>query len=108
MRFDDYSRATRSHTIAEPTANTQTVLAVASALLSASQPMIGRRGLTLVGVALSNLADQGAFQLVLPFNRARELDLVVDQVRERFGSGAITRGVLVGREPGLSVPLLPD
>jgi DNA polymerase-4 len=29
-------------------------------------------------------------------------------VRDRFGSKAITRAVLLGRDPGLSVPLLPD
>src|SRR5947209_6839341 len=62
MRFGDFSRATRSHTILEPTANTQTILAVAAALLAASQQTIRRRGLTLIGVALSNLTDQGAFQ----------------------------------------------
>ena len=47
-------------------------------------------------------------QLVLPLDRARELDAVVDRVRDRFGTAAITRGVLVGRDPGIWVPLLPD
>jgi DNA polymerase-4 len=32
----------------------------------------------------------------------------VDDVRERFGSSAITRAVLLGRDQGLTVPLLPD
>ena len=73
-------------------------------------PLIERRGCTLVGVALGNLADDAAVQLALPFERqrARALDLAVDGVRERFGVGAVTRGVLVGRGEGLSVPLLPD
>ena len=62
----------------------------------------------MVGIALANLADAGAVQLVLPFDRARDLDAVVDRVRDRFGSGAITRGVLLGRDPGVWVPLLPD
>ena len=108
MRFADYSRATRSHTMAEPTAQTQTILKTASDLLTMSLPMIDRRGLTLIGIALTNLADQGAIQLVLPFDRTRELDITLDRVRDRFGSAAITRGVLVGRDPGISVPLLPD
>ena len=77
-------------------------------MLRASRSLIDRRGLTLIGIALTNLADAGAVQLVLPFERARDLDLVVDRVRDRFGSGAITRGVLVGRDPGVWVPLLPD
>jgi DNA polymerase-4 len=108
MRFEDFSRATRSYTLREATDQTPTILHAATGLLRASRPMIERRGLTLVGIALANLADAGAVQLVLPFDRARDLDTVVDRVRDRFGSGAITRGVLVGRDPGVWVPLLPD
>jgi DNA polymerase-4 len=108
MRFEDFSRATRSHTLREATDQTPTILQAATGLLRASRPMIERRGLTLVGIALANLDDAGALQLVLPFDRARDLDTVVDRVRDRFGSGAITRGVLVGRDPGVWVPLLPD
>jgi DNA polymerase-4 len=64
--------------------------------------------LTLIGVAVTNLSDEGAVQLTLPFDRARRLDTTLDRIRERFGSGAITRAVLVGRDPGPWVPLLPD
>lgn len=108
LRFADFSRATRSYTMTEPTDQTQTILRTASGLLGTSRPMIERRGLTLLGVALTNLEDADAVQLVLPFNRARDLDAVVDRVRDRFGAAAITRGVLVGRDPGVWVPLLPD
>jgi DNA polymerase-4 len=108
LRFADYSRATRSQTLLEPTANTETILAAANGLLRASRGLIERRGLTLVGIALSNLTDETGYQLVLPFGRPRELDQAIDRVRDRFGSGAITRGVLVGRDPGIAVPLLPD
>jgi DNA polymerase IV len=71
-------------------------------------PMIERRGITLIGIALTNLADEGAVQLALPFARARDLDVTLDRVRDRFGSAAISRAVLVGRDPGLAVPMLPD
>jgi DNA polymerase-4 len=108
LRFADYSRATRSCTILEPTSQTHTILRTASGLLTMSMPIIERRGVTLIGIALANLSDQGAVQLSLPFNRARELDATLDMVRERFGSGSITRGALVGRDPGVTVPLLPD
>ncbi len=108
LRFDDFSRATRSHTIAEATARTATLLSVARALFATAQPLIRRRGLTLVGVALTNLCDANAIQLALPFDRTRELDRTLDELRERFGSGAISRGALVGRDPGPWVPLLPD
>jgi DNA polymerase IV len=108
MRFEDFSRATRSYTLREATDQTPAILHAATGLLRLSRPMIERRGLTLLGIALTNLSDAGAVQLVLPFDRARDLDTVVDRVRDRFGSSAITRGVLVGRDPGVWVPLLPD
>ncbi|HEX4280383.1 MAG TPA: DNA polymerase IV [Solirubrobacteraceae bacterium] len=108
MRFDDFSRATRSYTMPEATDQTPTILQTANGLLRASTPLIDRRGLTLIGIALTNLSDAGAVQLVLPFDRTRDLDAVVDRVRDRFGYSAITRGALVGRDPGIWVPLLPD
>jgi DNA polymerase-4 len=109
MRFDDFSRATRSRTLPYATAQTETILAAARRLLTTASPMIERRGLTLVGVALTNLEDGGGIQLSLPIGRgASALDVAVDELRERFGSTAITRAVLVGRDQGLTVPLLPD
>jgi DNA polymerase-4 len=108
LRFADYTRATRSYTMSDPTAHTATILTTALGLLSLSMPTIERRGLTLVGVALTNLTDQGAVQLSLPFDRTRELDATLDQIRDRFGSTAITRAILIGRDPGTWVPLLPD
>ena len=110
LRFADYSRATRSHTLPRPTAETQTVLAVARWLLEASLPTIERRGLTLVGVAVANLENDDALQLALPLDGrdGSALDRAIDDVRRRFGPTAVTRAVLLGRRPGLSVPLLPD
>jgi DNA polymerase IV len=110
LRFDDYARATRSHTLPQPTASTETILVTARALLAGALPTIERRGLTLVGVAVANLDDARAVQLRLPFEgRDQEaLDAVLDEVHERFGATAITRAVLVGRERGFAMPLLPD
>ena len=110
LRFGDFSRATRSHTLPEATAQTQTILATARGLLATAMPMIETRGITLLGVALGNLDDDGAIQLALPLDRARPsaLDAALDDIRDRFGSAAITRAVLVGRDQGLTVPLLPD
>jgi DNA polymerase-4 len=110
FRFDDFSRATRSYTLSEATAQTQTILATARGLLATAMPMIESQGITLVGVALGNLGDEGAIQLALPFERERAsaLDAALDDIRDRFGSGVITRAVLLGRDQGLSVPLLPD
>jgi DNA polymerase-4 len=110
LRFDDYSRATRSHTLPHATAQTDAILAAVRGLLAAAMPTIARRGLTLVGIAVGNLCDDRAVQLVLPFDRRNRaaLDAALDEVRERFGSGAVTRAVLLGRDQGLTVPMLPD
>jgi DNA polymerase-4 len=108
LRFDDFTRVTRSHTLPEATMHTGAILITARGLLSASMADIRRRGVTLVGLSLTNLEDARAVQLVLPFDRRRALDVALDEVRERYGSAAITRGVLLGRDQGLMVPMLPD
>jgi DNA polymerase IV len=110
LRFDDFSRATRSHTLPRPTSNTETVLATARGLLAASVPMIEQRGLTLVGLVVANLDDVNTLQLTLPFDAYSDgaLDAALDAVRERFGVDAVTRAVLLGRNQGFSMPLLPD
>jgi DNA polymerase-4 len=72
--------------------------------------MIELRGLTLVGVAVGNLEDARTVQLMLPFDRrsSEALDAALDEMRARYGATAITRAVLLGRDRGLSIPLLPD
>jgi DNA polymerase-4 len=110
MRFDDFSRATRSHTLAQPTAHTATVLTAVRALLRAARPLIQRQGLTLVGIAVSDLDNDDAVQLALPFggHSGEDLDAALDAVRGRFGSAAVTRAVLLGRDQGFTVPMVPD
>jgi DNA polymerase-4 len=110
LRFDDFTRATRSHTLPHATAHTQTILATARGLLAAAMPVVERRGLTLIGVAVANLENDGAVQLVLPFDAhgGDALDAAVDEVRRRFGTAALTRAVLLGRDLGHPVPMLPD
>ncbi len=110
LRFGDYSRATRSHTLPEATAHTTTVLAAARALLAAAVPLIETQGITLLGIALANLTDERPVQLMLPFDRhsGTALDTTLDHVRDRFGTTAVTRAVLLGRRTDLEVPLLPD
>jgi DNA polymerase IV len=110
LRFDDFTRATRSHTLPHPTAHTQTILRTARWLLAGAMPTIERRGLTLVGLAVANLDDDHAVQLPLPLDRHSgvALDAALDEVWDRFGSSAVTRAVLLGRSRPLSMPLLPD
>lgn len=111
VRFDDFGRITRSRTLPRATASTEVVLGAARALVAAAAPLIAERGLTLVGFAVSNIDRDGAAQLELPFGGDADpvaLDAAVDKVRQRFGNGSVTRGVLLGRDPGLEMPMLPD
>jgi DNA polymerase-4 len=110
LRFDDFTRATRSHTLLQATSSTETVLRTARELLGAAMPMLEERGVTLVGISVANLDDALPRQLALPLDRRSSirLDEAIDVVRERFGSKAIIRGVLVGRGEGIEMPLLPD
>jgi DNA polymerase-4 len=110
LRFDDFTKATRSHTLASATDDTATLLAALRRLLGDCQGLIAERGITLIGVALANLDDADAIQLELPF-QVRDLtglDAALDRVRDRYGSSSITRGALLGVNQGIAVPLLPD
>jgi DNA polymerase-4 len=112
LRFEDFARITRSHTLAAPTSHTETVLDVARSLLRDALPIIGERGCTLVGISVGNLCNDPPSQLVLPFDHhaLTSLDDAVDDLRERFGSSSVVRATLLRRDGGLSgsVPLLPD
>ena len=108
LRFGDFTRATRSHTLPEPTSTTSTVLAEMRALVATERSVIARRGVTLVGVTVANL-EAGSRQLELPFDRRSgdTLDHVLDEVRDRFGTTAVTRASLLGRGPRLATWLFP-
>lgn len=114
LRFDDFGRATRSHTMPRATASTDVILGAARALVVAAGPLIAERGLTLIGFAVCNIDRDGAQQLELPFadtvdvKDSLTIDMAIDRVRGRYGNAALTRGVLVGRDPGLEMPMLPD
>ncbi|NHN56874.1 DNA polymerase IV [Calidifontibacter sp. DB0510] len=110
VRFADFEAVTRSHTLPRPTTATETVVRVARELLLGLRPMIADRGITLLGLSIGGLDGSGAVQLPLPFGDEvpGALDGTLDEVRERFGSSAVRRGVLVGKTEGLSVPTLPD
>ena len=110
IRFGDMTAITRSHSLAQPTAHTHTVLEQARALLSAAMPMIADNGITRLGLSIANLDDDDAQQLTLPFDQqcGNELDTALDAVHKRFGVRAITRAVLLHRAEGLQMPMLPD
>jgi DNA polymerase-4 len=110
LRFEDFTRATRSHSLLRATWETAAVLVTARDLLESVTPLIRADGLTLIGISLTNLEDADALQLELPF-AARStggLDPALDGIREKFGGAAVQRAVLLGRDPGWTPPMLPD
>jgi DNA polymerase IV len=109
LRFADFTRATRSRSMLKATMQTRAILDTARWLLHENRPLIEQRGLTLVGVAVSNLDGDGAVQLELPFSTGDdELDVALDAVRDRFGGKAVTRAASIGQDLNPSVPILSD
>jgi DNA polymerase-4 len=110
LRFDDWTRVTRSRTLTRATADTEKLLVAARELVGSAFPLMRERGVTLVGFSIANLDDDDAVQLTLPFDGRSDgvLDAVLDDVKQKFGSDAVTRAVLLGRDPGVSMPMLPD
>src|SRR3954447_25144486 len=93
FRFADFSRATRSRTLAHPTAGTGTILAASRALLAAAAPLIRRRGITLLGITVANLSHEAQLELPLDPRMDPALDFAIDEIRKRFGNDAIRRGL---------------
>jgi DNA polymerase-4 len=111
LRFGDYTRATRSRTLARATAATRIVLETVRALMATAAPVIAERGVTLVGITVANLDPRAAgVQLELPLDGPSldPLDTVLDDVRQRFGPAAVTRATLLERGPRFQPWLFPD
>ncbi|WP_400999792.1 DNA polymerase IV [Agromyces sp. GXQ0307] len=110
LRYGDFTRATRSRTLRSATDRTAVLLGIARELLVGAHPEIAERGITLIGVSLSQLARADRLQPELPIDwgdRAR-LDTVLDAVHDRFGTASIERAAQLGRESGWTPPMLPE
>lgn len=110
LRYGDFAKATRSRTLRFPTDRTSVLLTVARALLTDAAPLIEARGITLIGVSLSQLGRSDSIQPELPLDweEGARLDTVLDAVRDRFGAASVARAAQLGRDPGWSTPLLPE
>ena len=110
LRFGDFEKATRSHTLRFPTDRTSMLLSVARGLLAAAQPELVQRGITLIGISLAQLGRVDAIQPELPidWDDGARLDTVLDAVRDRFGAASVGRATQLGRDPGWSSPVLPE
>ena len=109
LRFGDFTTATRSHTLPQASDSTALIHRTAKHLLDQAWPLAEERGLTRVGISVTNLCRADAVQLALNFDGAAppELDATIDQIRDRFGTQSIGRATLVNRDLR-TVPLLPD
>jgi DNA polymerase-4 len=127
LRFDDFTRVTRSHTLRAATTQTAPIQDAARELLREAMPMILDRGITLIGLSLANLSGEDREQLELPLDAREEprsalagagsgdpgrdpgaLDRTLDAVRARFGAASVNRATQLGRDPGITVPVLPE
>ena len=89
LRFDDFTRATRSLTMPRATDQSETILDAARTLLAAARPLIEERGITLVGISLTNLENADPLQLTLDEDwRPHALDEALDRVKDAYGSDA--------------------
>jgi len=95
IKFSDFSAITKSHTVAEATDSSKTILESAAKLLF-DQPL--RAKVRLIGVAVSNLeksaedAQLGLFEEEHNKVKERNVDQAMDKIREKFGTKVITRG----------------
>jgi DNA polymerase-4 len=110
LRYGDFTKATRSRTFRFATDRTSLLLDVARGLLAAALPEIAERGITLIGVSLSQLgrADSVPPELPIDWDDGARLDTVLDAVRDRYGATSVARATQLGRDPGWSTPVLPE
>jgi DNA polymerase-4 len=110
LRYGDFAKATRSRTLRIPSDRTGLLLNVARGLLAAAEPVIAQRGITLIGVSLSQLGSAAGAPPELPidWDDGARLDTVLDAVRDRFGATSVARAAQLGRDPGWSTPVLPE
>ncbi|MFS0894188.1 DNA polymerase IV [Microbacterium sp. 179-I 3D3 NHS] len=110
LRFGDFAKATRSRSLTAPTDRTAILLTMARTLLAAARPEIADRGITLIGLSLSQLDRADGVQPELPIDWGDEerIDTVLDAVRDRFGTTSVARAAQLGHAPGWSAPLLPE
>lgn len=110
LRFGDFSKATRSRSLRAPTDRTAVLLTLARTLLAAAQSEITDRGITLIGISLSQLdrADRVQPELPIDWGDEARLDTVLDTLRDRYGSTSVSRAAQLGRDPGWSSPTLPE
>jgi DNA polymerase-4 len=100
VRTGDFRTVTRSHTLAQATDLTETLVGAARELFKRRIRLEGR-GVRLLGVGAGNLVPRGEQQEDLfpeeATVRARRLARATDAIRTRYGDSAVTRARLSAR-----------
>jgi len=95
IRFADFHTITRSRKLAEPTASTDSLWEVAADLLAVCLRR-DRNPVRLLGMGVSQIDCTSQTQRLLfgeaEHRRNDEIDRMSDQIRSRFGHGALRRG----------------
>lgn len=95
IRFADFTTITRAQTLSEPSHGTRELWRVANDLLRRNLPA-PKRGIRLLGMGVSGLHAGPPPQQRLFEDEARirysRMDDIADEIRRRFGPGALRRG----------------
>lgn len=111
MRFGDLASVTRGVTLRAPVATTPAIASIAEYLADQGAREAGERDINLLGISTSHLVVSPHLQLELPFaelfgadlihagsgqeRERHELDVAMDELRERFGKDAVGRASLL-------------
>jgi DNA polymerase IV len=96
LRHDDFRTVTRRHTFEIATDLDAELYGAARDLFRAAfeEVRVRNRGVRLIGIAATNLAEAAEADLFEPASRRRlrDLSVAVDQLREKYGFAAVTPG----------------
>ena len=97
LRYEGFETLTRQTSLAQPTTDAPTILAVANRLLDkALEP---GRGVRLIGITGISLVNAQQLTLFEDGERVQRLAEATDAVRDKFGDTAITRARLLREAP---------
>src|SRR5690606_34656665 len=101
LKRHDFRLATRQRTLAEPSDVAEDLFRAAVSLLPSFGPL---QPVRLVGLAAFDLvlAEQSAQQALLGGrSKARDLEVAMDRIAERFGRGVLSRASDLIRDQGI-------
>lgn len=99
VKYSDFTQVTRSATIEIPTDDTLVIFELSKKLMQ--KTLIGKKRVRLLGISASHLArpgvawQPGLFDSHGDMEKRKKLHQAVDNIRDKFGSGAVSPASLV-------------